>query len=376
MFYEELDLYRAGDYGYNECRIPCLITTTQGTILAFNEAFTIDHETRRQGRHDILLRRSFDGGRSFTDVQVVAARQGEHCGNPSAVQDRNTGTILLLYCVCEDSSVRGERLIKQGKKSRDVWITSSDDDGATWVEPAEITRDVKLGDWTWYATGPGHGIQLSSGRLLVACDHCEMVHGDPKRGPDFSHIIYSDDHGASWHIGGSTDRFANESTALESADGQICINCRNQFFEKGHDPYFRRIGWSHDGGLSFSPLVRDAGLSETVCEGSICRFTVAGDTTGIASDRNRVLFSNPGTGEEGNRRKLTVRMSYDECRTWPVSKVICEGPSSYSDICVAPDGTICCLFEKGSEGGVSFYSGEIVLARFDLEWLSDGEDRL
>ena len=300
----------------------------------------------------------------------------------------------MPFCrnMCEQpGGVRGENLIKQGKAAREVWIASSDDDGATWAQPTQITNDVKLDNWSWYATGPGHSIQLSSGRLLVACDHCEIVNRDPKSDPDFSHVIYSDDHGASWHIGGITDRFANESTAVEAVDGRVCINCRNQFFGKGHDPYFRRIGWSNDGGLTFSPLVRDVGLSETVCEGSICRYTVAGEPgassspgagpggTGIPgrpSDRNRVLFCNPGTGQEGNRRQLTVRMSYDEGRTWPVAKVICEAGSSYSDLCIAPDGTICCLYERGSEGGVSFYSGDIAFARFDLEWLTDGEDRL
>ena len=390
MFFEELDLYHAGDHGYYECRIPCLITSNEGTILAFNEA------RRNTGRDsdqiDIFLRRSFDGGKSFDDVQVVASKEGWVSGNPAPVQDRDTGTIWLPFCrnMCEQpGGIRGENLIKQGKAPREVWLTSSDDDGATWADPIEITKDVKLDSWSWYATGPGHSIQLSSGRLLVACDHCEMIDGDPKTDPDFSHVIYSDDHGASWHIGGITDRFANESTALESADGRVCINCRNQFFEKGLDPCFRRVGWSNDGGLSFSPLVRDASLSETVCQGSICRLTVAGDLNAgqvaagskdpagrLISDRNRVLFSNPGTGEEGNRRQLTVRLSYDECRTWPVAKVICEGPSSYSDICIAPDGTICCLYEKGGEGGVSFYSGDIVLARFNLEWLTDGEDAL
>ena len=394
MFFEETTLYRAGDNGYHECRIPCLITSNEGTILAFNEARK--NTGRDSDQIDIFLRRSVDGGKSFGDVQVVASKEGWVSGNPAPVQDRDTGTIWMPFCrnMCEQpGGVRGENLIKQGEAPREVWITSSNDDGATWAEPVDITKDVKLDNWSWYATGPGHSIQLSSGRLLVACDHCEMVNRDPKTDPDFSHVIYSDDHGESWHIGGITDPFANESTAIETVDGWVCVNCRNQFFEKGHDPYFRRIGWSNDCGLTFSPLVRDAGLPETVCEGSICRLTVAAGGGGangagqsasasvdhagrLISDRNRVLFCNPGTGQEGNRRQMTVRMSYDECRTWPVAKVIYEEGASYSDLCIAPDGTICCLYERGSEGGVSFYSGDIAFARFDLEWLTDGEDKL
>ena len=103
-----------------------------------------------------------------------------------------------------------------------------------------------------------------------------------------------------------------------------------------------------------------------MCEGSVCRFTL-GDT-------NRVLFSNPASSREWERLHLTIRMSYDECRTWPVKKSIWDFSASYSDLCIAKDGTICCLYEKHGEGGVSYYSGRITFARFDLEWLTDGKD--
>ena len=229
---------------------------------------------------------------------------------------------------------------------------------------------------TGHGTPPARVTASSSpsGRLLVACDHTEKTYEDAERDPDFSHVIYSDDHGVSWKIGGITDTGCHESSLLETADGWVYFNCRNQSLAKGdprqatgNDPCYRRVGWSNDGGLSFSPMVRDAGLPEPVCEGSVCRFTLG--------DRNRVLFSNPN-GREWERFHLTVRMSYDECRSWPVRKIIHNFPSSYSDLCIAKDGTICCLYEKGGKGGVSYYSGIITFARFDLEWLTDGKDDL
>ena len=360
MFFEEQDLYKAGEGGYHERRIPALITSKQGTILAFNEArkFT----GRDSDQIDLVLRRSFDYGGSFEDIQIVSALEGWVSGNPAPV-------FWLPFCRnMQDppGAPRGESLIREGKKPRTVWITSSEDDGDTWLEPREITREVKRENWTWYATGPGHSIQLSSGRLLVACDHTERTNKDGTKDPDFSHVIYSDDHGASWQIGGSTDPGANECSAMETADGKVVINCRNQLLAKGNSPYFRRVGWSSDGGDTFLPLVRDAGLPEPVCEGSICRYTLG--------EKNRVLFSNPNSSREGERLHLTVRMSYDECRSWPISKIIQDGPASYSDLCIAKDGTICCLYEKGGKGGVSFYSGDMTFARFDLEWLTDGKD--
>jgi len=369
MFFQEYDLYVSGDEGYKECRIPALLTSLKGTILAFNEArkFT----GRDSDQIDLFLRRSFDGGKSFDKVQVVATEEGRVCGNPAPVQDRETGTIWLPFC--KNRSDGPEKLIRQGKAPRTVWVTSSDDDGATWAEPREITRDVKLDTWGWYATGPGHGIQLRGGRLLVACDHTVLEPTDPQKVPSHSHLIYSDDHGASWKIGAVTDKGVNECTVLETADGWLYINSRNQYLGTDENPYYRRVGWSRDGGQSFSPLVRDGGLPEPICQASVCRYTLETDGPGA---KNRVLFSNPGNSRAHQRHHLTVRMSCDECRTWPVSRVIHEGPSSYSDICIAPDGTICCLYEKGPEGETSHYCGDISLARFDFQWLTGGQDAL
>ena len=368
MLFEEFFLYRAGDEGYHECRIPALITTDRGTILAFNEArkFT----GRDTDQIDLFLRRSYDGGGSFGEIQVVATEEGWVSGNPAPVQDRETGTIWLLFC--RNRMDGDEPEISAGTAPRTVWVTSSDDDGATWSEPREITREVKLPQWSWYATGPGHGIQLRSGRLVVACDHRVMEFRDGIRDPDYSHVVYSDDHGASWHIGGSSDRGTNESTAVETADGWLYLNSRNQSPRNHSDASFHRlISWSRDGGASFSPRVADAALPEPVCQASVCRYSLAGAGGG----RNRILFSNPANARRGQRHHLTVRLSYDECRTWPVARVLCAEPASYSDLCVAPDGTICCLYEKGREQGVSFYSGDIAFARFDLEWLTGGQDR-
>ena len=114
MFFEELMLYKAGDYGYHECRIPALITSSKGTILAFNEA---RKDTGKDSDQiDLFLRRSFDDGKSFDKVQVVTTKEGWVSGNPAPVQDRDTGTIRLLFCRNireEPGGPRGEHLIKR-----------------------------------------------------------------------------------------------------------------------------------------------------------------------------------------------------------------------------------------------------------------------
>ena len=357
MFFEKYDLYVAGDMGYHECRIPVLLATSKGTILAFNEGrkFT----GRDADQIDLFLRRSFDGGKSFDKVQVVATEEGWVSGNPAPIQDRETGIIWLLFC--KNRTDGPEPLIVAGEASRTIWVTCSNDDGATWAEPKEITDDVKDPSWTWYATGPCHGIQLKSGRLMIPCDHV-VGKGDYSI-VGHSHVIYSDDHGENWQIGGVAQPGTNESVIVQTVDGALYFNCRNYVGEKR-----RAYAWSYDDGESFPKYGWDDRLPEPICQASMIRFTEAG-----LHDKNRILFSNPG-GQK--RERMTIRLSYDECQTWPVSKVIYEGSSSYSDMCIAQDGTICCLYEKGQEKGVSFYSGDITFARFDLEWLTDGADKL
>ena len=353
---QQQDLFIGGEGGYTRYRIPALAVTGQGTILAFCEARKFTGKDSDQ--IDLSLRRSFDNGQTFEQVQTIATEDGWVCGNPAPVVDRDTGRIWLPFC--KNLRDGDETMICQGKAPRTVWITYSDDDGASWAEPREITQSVKLTEWSWYATGPCHGIQLHNGRLVIPCDHI-VLRDRNRQDPYHSHIIYSDDHGETWQIGGIVDEGTNESTVLETVDGWLYLNCRNKhrLAEGGNH---RAIGWSRDEGESFAPVVHDAALLEPVCQASVCRLS-----TVARHDRNRVLFSNPASRE---RERMTVRLSYDECRTWPVSRLLYAGPAAYSDLCVAPDKSICCLYERGTENAYE----RITLARFSLDWLTTGEE--
>jgi len=356
---DQKDLFVSGEGGYKRYRIPALEVTQKGTVLAFCEARKYTGHDSDQ--IDLFLRRSVDGGRTFGGVQIVASQEGWVCGNPAPVVDRRTGVIWLL--LCRNLKDGPEAMICEGRAPRTVWVTHSSDDGATWAEPREITAQVKRPEWSWYATGPGHGVQLASGRLVIPCDHI-VLRERHRRDPYYSHVIYSDDGGTTWAIGGITGEGANESTAVETEDGWLYLNCRNKYALPDGGNY-RRVAWSRDGGATFSPLIHDAGLPEPICEGSVRRYTCANE-----GGRSRVLFSNPGV--LGERASLTVRLSYDECRSWPVSRIIHEGPSAYSDICVAPDMSICCFYERGAE---SCYE-KMTFGRFNLEWLTRGQDDL
>ena len=230
--------------------------------------------------------------------------------------DRDTGSIWLPFC--KNRRDGDERMICQGRAPRTVWLTASHDDGVTWEEPGEITAQVKQPDWTWYATGPGHGIQLASGRLLIPCDHIVARHHEA-HDPYHSHVIYSDDHGATWNIGGSTDEGTNESIAVQTEDGWLCLNCRNKgTLRQAEGGQHRAVAWSNDGGATFSPIVRDVALPEPICQASMCRYPGA-------DGRERILFSNPAAT---TRRRMTVRLSYDGCRSWPLARVLTEGAAA------------------------------------------------
>jgi sialidase-1 len=361
-FLVEIPVYHEKDGGYFIHRIPALLTTDKGTLLAFCEA-RID-SVSDSAPTDVVLRRSLDDGKTWTPAQVVAHFPSATVGNPAPVQDRKTGVIWLL--LTSNPAGVAEQEISNGfsKGTRTVWITYSSDEGATWSPAEEITSSTKEPNWTWYATGPGNGIQLEDGRLVIPCDY--KVAGTQAF---YAHVIYSDDDGKSWKIGGSAGPQTNESAVVQLADGSLLLNMRSYAGQ-----HLRAIAYSHDGGLTWSPVHLDLALIEPVCQASFIRYTLA-----RKGGRNRLLFANPA---DTVRDRMTVRLSYDEGKTWPVARLMDEDFSEYSSLAILRDGTIGLLYTRGpgkptpENGWYPPVNPEIVLAHFNLEWLTHGTDHL
>ena len=239
---------------------------------------------------------------------------------------------------------------------RRVFVTYSDDDGKSWADPREISDSVRKEHWRWYATGPGNAIQLTrgkySGRLVIPANHSD--HSD-RLHPYRSHVFFSDDHGATWKLGGVLEDRTNESTIVELADGRLLDNMRSY-----HMKNRRAVATSSDGGASWSRVRLHPTLIEPVCQGNMVRYSFEGD-----GGRNRILFSNPAST---SRNRLTVRLSYDEGETWPVSAMLYAGSAAYSCMTVLANGQIGVLFERDGYSKITF-------ARFSLEWLTQGKDR-
>jgi len=342
------DLFRAGEGGYHTYRIPSLIETRQGMLLAFCEGRK--GSSSDSGDIDLLLRRSNDGGATWSPVQTVWDDGPHTCGNPCPVVDRDTGTVWLLMTWNAGRQREDQIQPGFGEDSRRVFVTQSSDDGATWEKPVEITQSVKRPEWTWYATGPGNGIQLRGGRFVIPCDHKTKTAGIERY---HSHVIYSDDHGKNWQIGGIAGDKTNESAVAELKDGTLLLNMRSN-----HGKSRRAVAQSADGGLNWSPVAFDDALGEPVCQASLIttrRWNEAGD---------ELLFSNPA---DTKRIRLTVRLSRDGGRTWPVSRLLHEGPSAYSSLCPLGKDEAALLYERGDKNP---YEG-ITFARFGLDWIEE-----
>jgi sialidase-1 len=346
---EQNDIYISGENGYHTYRIPSLIVTTEGTLLAFCEGRK--NSPRDHGKIDLMLKRSVDNGKTWSDQQVVYAENGGAeitIGNPCPVVDEATGTVWLTFC----------------RDNRDVLVTKSVDDGVTWSKPVDITKDVKPENWGWYATGPGVGIQLRygkyKGRLVIPCDHREKMGDESFK---LSHVFYSDDGGKTWVTGGSVGIHTDECQVVELVDGRLLINMRNYWEQSGNQPEkggMRAIAWSEDGGETWSDIQFDKVLIEPVCQASFIRYTDENQ-----HDERRLLFSNPASKD--SRVKMTVRVSYDEGETWRTSRVLNPGPSAYSCLAALPDLTVGCLYERGEERAYE----KITFARFNMKWLTE-----
>lgn len=330
-----LPVFEAGKGDYHTYRIPALAVTTQGTILAFCEGRKASASDT--GAVDLLMKRSSDQGVTWSELQVIWHDAGNTCGNPCAVVDGDTGAIWLLATWNRGDDQEAGIIAQTSRDTRRVFALNSADEGRTWSRPRQITTAVKKDNWTWYATGPGSGIQiqhgLHKGRLVVPCDHIEAV---TRR--YFSHVIYSDDHGANWNLGGSSPNpKVNECEVVELTGGKLMLNMRNYDRSKQS----RQVCISEDGGLNWKEQRFDEALIEPLCQAAVERWRWPDKTS-----RGAVVFSNPASKDK--RRNMTLRVSFDDGQTWPASRVLHSGPSAYSDLAVLGNGNIACLYEGGS----------------------------
>ncbi|MFF3919703.1 exo-alpha-sialidase [Streptomyces sp. NPDC001852] len=354
-------LFKASqDPGYACFRIPAIVRTTDGTLLAFAEGRVLNCGDAAD--IDIVLKRSTDGGRTWGPLRVVNDGGGDTHGNPAPIVDRATGRVWLAETY---NTGRTDSASCSIPCDRTPHLQYSDDDGRTWSVPRDLSPEILAADWnSWYATGPVHGIQLTKGRYagrLVFGVNTETWDGT-RVTANHAALIVSDDHGGHWRIGatdtwpiaddGTFRQKPSELALAERGDGSILVSGREQ---DGTDLGHRTQAVSRDGGGSFTAPFHDLpDLYAPQVEGSLLRL---GD---------RVLLACPG--DPDRRRTMMIRSSYDGGHTWDSvdrGTVVTTDWSGYSDMARLGADTVGLVYE----GGAVDARDEIRFARFTEDWL-------
>lgn len=318
---EQTDVFSRGSGGYHTYRIPAIVRTRSGVLLAFCEGRK--NGPGDSGKIDMLLKRSLDDGKTWEPHRVVHTVEGNiTIGNPAPIYDRARNRTTLVFCHDNDR----------------VFTTRSSDDGLTWSTPIEITDSAKQSGWTWYATGPGHGLLTTSGRMIIPANHGSKAHA-----------IISDDFGSTWRIGGIMDGYGNEVSMAELSNSHILVNSRNS-----NNAWHRRQAISSTGGESWQPAQDRHDLIEPTCQGSVL-------STTQSNGAHMLLFSNPASVR---RERLTVRYSDNDGTTWSQGRVLYEGSAAYSDLVDLGDGWFGCLYERN-------WYDHLTFARFHISWLRE-----
>lgn len=350
-----VDVLIGGRGGYHAYRIPSLLVAPNGDLLVICEGRK--SSLADDGDIDLVQARSTDGGKTWGSPTLVYEEGGDakvKYGNPTVVVDADTNTIWL--------AANRDHLTASGTRTGGALVLfRSDDSGATWSKPIDLTATLKPADWGHHAFGPGVGVQLRHGphrgRLILPGNFRRSF---DKREPSYSHVLYSDDHGKTWVQGGALGKYTNECQLAEAwTDGRsvLLMNARNHWGRGGHPEKAgkRLVARSTDGGATWGPETADPALSDPPCQASLLRYQFAGE-----GKEGVLLFANPaGPG----RANLTVRLSRDDGRTWPVSQLVVAGPAAYSCLARLPDGRIGAVVETGG------YK-KLVFIAFDLDWLA------
>lgn len=348
-------VFVSGTEGYKSFRIPAIIKSKNGDLLAFCEGRVAGGGDF--GNIKIVLKRSSDRGRTWSGLQIVASNDTLQAGNPAPVVDMTDprfpqGRIFLFY----NTGNGNEMELRKGKGHRNVFYKTSIDNGKVWSKPTDITLQVNRihqpatnpqwnfkEDWRTYANTPGHALQFKQGkyrgRIYVAANHSS---GNPKaQSRDYqAHAYYTDDHGATFHLSEVVPfEGSNESTAAQLTNNSLLMNSRNQTGK------YRIVSLSKNGGESWDTTFIDYHLPDPICEGSLLNI-------GTCKGKSVLAFCN--NYDKNNRDSLTLQISINEGKTWQERFLIEPKNTGYSDIVKVLKKRIGILYESGGYKEIKF----------------------
>ena len=381
------EVFVSGENGYHLIRTPQILATRAKTLLVFAEGREGHHD---QSGNDILLKRSIDGGATWSALKVIAEDGNNSLNSVCVLQLVGSDRILMIGCIIPDghnvqdfkhSSPNWQRFMRQVKRDKwpglstgygehtaSVYSVYSDDDGKTWSKRKDITRSTRRDEALTCIPGPGLGIQLTrgphKGRILIPCNQHWLKKLEGRlRYQNLPYALISDDNGETWRYGSLAPyifetRTVTETQFAELADGSILLNGRGGG---------RAIAESKDGGETWSPMQPDPTLTGAACAAGLLRYSFAAES----GDKSRILFSLPGSPK--GRKHGKIWLSYDEGKSWPVQKKIRPGFFAYSWLTRLPGGDIGCVYgsrgKRPAPGELGLQN--IMFTSFSLEWLTD-----
>ncbi|MEU5432370.1 sialidase family protein [Streptomyces sp. NPDC020719] len=331
-------LFRSGVGGYGCYRIPALVKTRAGSLLAFAEGRKSPTCADR-GDIDLVMRRSTDDGRTWGPAHVVLEGSPDDPtapytrGNPAPVVDRASGNVFLLS-TSNEATPTGPRL---------PWVQRSDDDGVSWSRPRALPT-FSGAHTGWFATGPSHGVQLTegphTGRLVVG------AHQNPRSGTRYAGVLYSDDHGATWRASSTANSYVagsvnpGEVSVAELPGGSVYLASRNEI---GGSADHRTRAVSADGGTTVPASTVVSGLITPEVQGSALTLRQTYQRT----PGDTMIFSAPS--DPSDRKLMRIRYSTDRGTTWTAAPngLISNDRASYSDLAELDTGEIALLYEGG-----------------------------
>lgn len=306
-------------------RIPAVRTAPNGDLVAAFDARwnnINDLGTGKGEEVEIAASRSTDGGRTWSAPKIIhdfpwTATEKWGGTDPSLIVDRETKTIFCLYNVRNHANPR--RHLR--------WVQSSTDNGLTWSAPRDITAELFRPGWTrerYSFMTSGGGTQLKDGTLLAVINDFAAHEAN---------VFGSSDHGKAWRFFGKPVGVADETKIVELGDGTWMLNARS-WAPQGN--YRREVYLSKNHGETWVSCP-DNGLLDTGANGALWK-------TRFPDGCSALLLSN--CHSEG-RQNLTLKVSFDEGKTWPKTFSLWPGIAAYSDITELPDGRIGILYEAG-----------------------------